>query len=156
MEEHYKIKPIGVVHSQLKTRKEARDSDTKENIAEIEILEDYQQGLSDLKNFSHIVILFWMHKAKFDSLKVRPIYHPEKLRGVFATRHPDRPNPIGITIAELLEVKGNKLKVKGIDMLDETPIIDIKPYTEYYKKEPYKCGWLNGKRFPWSEERKTT
>jgi tRNA-Thr(GGU) m(6)t(6)A37 methyltransferase TsaA len=110
--------------------------------------------LSDIKDFSHIVVIFWMHRATFDSLKVRPIYHPEKLRGVFATRHPDRPNPIGITVAELLAVRGNKLKVKGIDILDGTPVLDIKPYTKYYSTEPYKCGWLDGRSFPWSEERK--
>jgi tRNA-Thr(GGU) m(6)t(6)A37 methyltransferase TsaA len=155
MEEHFQIRPIGVTHSSLKTRQDAKDCNTKENVGEIEIFEEYQQGLSDLGGFSHIVVIFWMHKAKFESLKVRPIFHPERLRGVFATRHPDRPNPIGITIAELIEVKGNKLEIKGFDMLDGTPVLDIKPYTEYYIKEPYKRGWLSGKKFPWSEERKS-
>jgi tRNA-Thr(GGU) m(6)t(6)A37 methyltransferase TsaA len=155
MERNFQVRSIGLVHSAFKTKEEARDCGTKENIGEIEIFEEYQQGLSDLKDFSHIVILFWMHKSKFDSLKVRPIYHPEKLRGVFATRHPDRPNPIGMSIVELLDVKGNRLKARGIDMLDGTPVLDIKPYTEYYRKEPYKCGWLSGKKFPWSEERKS-
>jgi tRNA-Thr(GGU) m(6)t(6)A37 methyltransferase TsaA len=148
MEEHFQIRPVGVMHSTLKTRQDARDADSKENIGEIEIFEEFQQGLSDLKDFSHIVVLFWMHKARFESLKVRPLYHPEKLRGVFATRHPDRPNPIGLTIAELLEIKGNRLKIRGFDMIDATPILDIKPYTEYYVKKPYKSGWLSGKKFP--------
>jgi tRNA-Thr(GGU) m(6)t(6)A37 methyltransferase TsaA len=86
-----------------------------------------------------------MHKASFKTLKVQPIYYTEKLRGVFATRHPDRPNPIGITVVELLERKEHILKVKGIDMLDGTPILDIKPYTKGYQKEPTKLGWLSEK-----------
>lgn len=155
MEEAFRVRPVGVVHSQCKTGEQARDADMRESIGEIEIFEEFLQGMSDLKDFSHIVVIFWMHRAGFDSLKVRPIYHPEKLRGVFATRHPDRPNPIGITIVELLNVRGNRLKVKGVDMLDGTPVLDIKPYTEYYRREPYKSGWLSGKEFPRSEERKS-
>ncbi len=86
-----------------------------------------------------------MHKSHFKSLKVSPIYFPEIPRGVFATRHPDRPNPIGITAVELVERKNNILKVKGIDMLDKTPVIDIKPYTLGDIKESVITGWLEKK-----------
>ena len=142
----YKVKPIGVCHSGLKTREEVIDSNTDENIGEIEIYKDYEDGLSDLEGFSHILVIFWMHKASFKSLKVRPLYHPEKLRGVFATRHPDRPNPIGITVVELLERKGNLLKVKGIDMIDGTPVLDIKPVTRRSQRVATRFGWLADKR----------
>ncbi len=139
----YKVKPIGVVHSRFKTREEIINSKTEENVGEIEIFKEYSEGLSDLDGFSHIIVIFWMHKSFFKSLKVRPIHHPEKLRGVFATRSPDRPNPLGITVVELLERKDNMLSIKGIDMLDETPVLDIKPYTKREQKDTIKCGWLS-------------
>lgn len=142
MNNSYKVKPIGIVHSSFKTGKEVINSKTNENVGEIEIFKEYEDGLSDLGGFSHIVVIFWMHKSSFRSLKVQPIYHPEKLRGVFATRHPDRPNPLGITIVELLERKGNILKVKGVDMIDGTPILDVKPYTKRDQKVPAEFGWL--------------
>ena len=142
MNNSYKVKPIGIVHSSFKTGKEVINSTIDENVGEIEIFKEYEDGLSDLGGFSYIVVIFWMHKSSFQSLKVQPIYHPEKLRGVFATRHPDRPNPLGITIVELLERIGNILKIKGVDMIDGTPILDIKPYTKSSQKAPTKFGWL--------------
>jgi tRNA-Thr(GGU) m(6)t(6)A37 methyltransferase TsaA len=147
MKEIFKIKPIGIVHSKFKTRKQVINSEVKENIGEIEISKEYEKGLSDIDGFSHITVIWWMHKSSFKSLKVRPLYHPEKLRGVFATRSPDRPNPIGITIVELLERKENILKVKGIDMIDGTPVLDIKPYTKGYQKIPTKFGWFSEKKY---------
>ncbi len=142
MKNLYKVKAIGIIHSNLKTREEAIKSKADENIGEIEILKEYENGLNDIDGFSHIVVVFWMHKFSFRSLRVRPIYHPNKLRGVFATKHPDRPNPIGITVVELLKRKKNILKVKGIDMINGTPVLDIKPYTKSYQKVPTKLGWL--------------
>ena len=142
MKNLYKLKPIGIVHSSLKTKEEAIKSKTDENIGEIEIFKEYGEGLNDIDGFSHIVVIFWMHKSSFRSLKVRPIFYPNKLRGVFATKHPDRPNPIGITVVELLKRKRNILKVKGIDMVDGTPVLDIKPYTKSYQKVPTKFGWF--------------
>ena len=81
---------------------------------------------------SHSTLLF--HKSKGCSLRVRPLHH-EGVRGVFATRHPDRPNPIGFTIVELLERRGNVLRVRGVDMVDGTPVVDIKPHTYIWRSE---------------------
>jgi len=147
METRYEFKPIGYVHSDLTTREEALKSKTAENLGTLEILPEFEEGLSDLEGFSHIYVVFWLHKAVFKTLKVIPIFFPEKERGIFATRHPDRPNPIGVTIVELLEIEGNILKVKGVDMFDGTPILDIKPYMEREYKNNAKFGWLTGKRF---------
>jgi tRNA-Thr(GGU) m(6)t(6)A37 methyltransferase TsaA len=147
MGNQYKFQPIGYVHSELNTREEALGSKTAENIGTLEILPELEDGLSDLDGFSHIFVVFCLHKAKFRSLKIVPIYFPEKERGIFATRHPDRPNPIGVTIVELLERKGNVLKVRGVDMFDGTPILDIKPYMEKDIKKDAGFGWLTGKRF---------
>lgn len=146
MRNFHKVTPIGVTHSDLKTREEIVNSKIDQNIGEIEIFKEYEDGLSDLEGFSHIVVIFWMHKSSFQSLKVRPISHPGKLRGVFATRHPDRPNPLGVTIVELTERKGNILEVKGIDMIDGTPVLDIKPVTMSSQRgaaKATKFGWLS-------------
>ncbi len=138
----YRVKPIGVVHSKFKTREADIYSTLDENIGEIEIFTEYVEGLSDLEGCSHIIVIFWLHKSNFTSLKIRPRHHPEKLRGVFATRSPDRPNPLGLTVVRLIEHKGNVLRVKGIDMLDGTPVLDIKPYTKREKIDAAECRWL--------------
>ena len=141
----YDVKPIGIVHSCLHDRAGAVNSDRENNVGEIEILKEYEQGLCDIDGFSHIIIVFWFHQSQFRSLKVTPLHFPDRQRGVFATRHPDRPNPVGITVARLLGRKGNVLQVQGIDMLDGTPVIDIKPYTRGDQKQDIKLGWLSGK-----------
>lgn len=142
MPDSYSIKAIGIVHSRFNTREEVINSTADNRIGEIEIFKEYEVGLSDLEGFSHIIVIFWMHKSHFRSLKVRPLYHPEKLRGIFATRHPDRPNPVGFTVVELLKRRGRTLRVKGIDMLDGTPVIDVKPYTRGDQVCPTRLGWL--------------
>lgn len=144
----FELKPIGVVHSQFKSCEEIANSNKDENVGTIEISSDYANGLDDIDGFSHIIVICWMHKSTYHSLKVRPIYHPEKLRGIFATRHPGRPNPIAITVMELLERKENILKVKGIDLLDGTPVLDIKPYTRRDRKDNVEFGWLSEKKYP--------
>lgn len=144
----FELKPIGIVHSPFKSREAIANSNKDENIGTIEISKDYAEGLDDIDGFSHIILVCWLHRSTFHSLKVKPIYHPEKLRGIFATRHPDRPNPIAITVLELLERKGNILQVKGIDLLDGTPVLDIKPYTRRDIKDKANFGWLSEKKFP--------
>ena len=144
----FELKPIGIVHSPFNSREDIANSNKDENIGTIEISMDYAEGLDDIDGFSHIILVCWLHRSTFQSLKVKPIYHPEKLRGIFATRHPDRPNPIAITVLELLERKGNILKVKGIDLLDGTPVLDIKPYTRRDRRDQANFGWLSEKKFP--------
>lgn len=141
MNSSFELKPIGVVHSSLTTGEQVRNSDKSANLGEVELFQEYTPGLRDIEGFSHIVIVFWMDRAKFDSLEVTPIYEPDSTRGLFATLHPNRPNPVGITIAQLLEKQENILKVKGIDIFDSSPVIDIKPYTESYRKDIRKFGW---------------
>ena len=143
--EIYKIKPIGIVHSSLKTREEVLNSKIDENLGRIEIVKAYEEGLSDVEGFSHIVVIFWMHRSSYSTLTINPIYYPDTTHGVFATMHPDRPNPIGITVVELLERKGNILGIKGVDMIDGTPVVDIKPYTKSYQRIPIRSGWLTNK-----------
>lgn len=100
------------------------------------------EGLADLEGFSHIIILYGFHLSKGYQLKVKP-FMDEEVRGVFATRAPRRPNPIGLSIVRLLGIKGNTLDIQGVDVVDGTPLLDIKPYVpnfDHVECESY--GWL--------------
>lgn len=136
-----KLRPIGLIHTPLKTKEDAIKAKGKETIGQIEVFKEYQDGLRDIEGFSHIIIVWLFHQSGGYSLKVRPL-HYEGLRGVFATRHPNRPNPLGVSVVELIDREGNMLKVKGIDTMDKTPLLDIKPYTRSDRKENAKFGWL--------------
>ena len=139
---------IGVIHSSYKTPAECpRQASKSVQIAEIEVFEEYAGGLKDIDGFSHIVVLYWLHKSQGHSLLVVTPWDA-KPHGFFTTRSPRRPNPIGLSVVELIERKGNILRVKGIDACDGTPLLDIKPYVpEFDEKEmrEVKIGWLEGK-----------
>lgn len=147
------LNPIGFVRSPFKSlenipeRRIVSLSNFEDVIGEIEILEEYEEGLRDIDGFSHLIIVFVFHEIKDKKLKVIPPFNGKE-RGVFSTRSPFRPNPIGMTIVELLEKKGKILRVKGIDMIDGTPVIDIKPYTIRDSKINIKMGWLDEKLRP--------
>lgn len=125
------LKPVGIVRSEIKEPTRER---YPENISEIVIDIDLTESLDNLDEFSHIIILYWIHKSRRPApAKVRPRGNPDNdLMGVFATRSPDRPNPIGKATAALLERRGNILKVQGLDAIDGTPVLDIKPYIPGY------------------------
>lgn len=111
----------------------------------VEVFPQYAQGLSDLEGFSHIVLIYHFHLSRGFSLEVKP-YLDEKLRGVFATRAPSRPNPVGISVVRLLKREKEKLFIQNIDIVDGTPLLDIKPYVpEFDKPEKIKIGWLEKK-----------
>jgi len=138
-----KLKSIGVIHVPSQDKEASGEKDAV-TISEIEVFRKYQDGLKDVEGFSHLVILYLLHKSKSYSLHVRPRLDTT-LRGVFATRSPNRPNRIGLRVVELLERNGNKLKVKGLDAEDNTPLLDIKPYTPKDRIENIRIGWLEGK-----------
>lgn len=120
--------PIGVIHSPYTNREETprqgRLSD-KESI--LEIYSEFKEGLEGIKDKRHIIILYWAHLGKRDVLKTTTPFGPE-MKGVFATRSPSRPNPIALCIADLIKVEENRLYVRGVDAIDGSPILDIKPY----------------------------
>ncbi|MBU7035497.1 MAG: tRNA (N6-threonylcarbamoyladenosine(37)-N6)-methyltransferase TrmO [Theionarchaea archaeon] len=117
--------PIGVVKNGITERPPA----WKDVISEIHIRKELQEGLSDLEEFSHVLVLFYLHLSMSSRLKVHPRGDESlPLVGVFGTRAPVRPNPIGVTITELVSVRENILTVKGLDAFDETPVLDIKPH----------------------------
>jgi len=125
-----KLKPIGVIRTPFKTMSDTpRWGTLTSAVGEIEIFPEYAEGLDKIEKFSSIEVLFYFHKSKRDALKAVPPHIGEE-RGVFATRAPIRPNPIGLTLMEIIETNGRFLKVKNVDMLDGTPVLDIKSYKD--------------------------
>ncbi|MDI9610144.1 MAG: tRNA (N6-threonylcarbamoyladenosine(37)-N6)-methyltransferase TrmO [Archaeoglobaceae archaeon] len=137
------IKPIGIIRSPFKDKNSAPNQGRFcEEIFEIEIFPEFEEGLKDLETCTHLIILYWLDQAKRDSLIAIPP-HDNREHGVFATRSPNRPNPIGFSVVELLERNGRFLKVKRLDAIDKTPVIDIKPYSSALDcVENAKIGWF--------------
>jgi tRNA-Thr(GGU) m(6)t(6)A37 methyltransferase TsaA len=142
------LKPIGVVHSPFKEPFGKLPKTPSERInyqGTIEIFPEFKDGLKDLGGFSHIIIIFYFHKAEYSHLIVKP-YLDDSLRGVFATRFPHRPNLIGSSVVQLLKIDENILSIRGLDMIEGTPVLDIKPYIpEINSNEDIRVGWLEGK-----------
>jgi tRNA-Thr(GGU) m(6)t(6)A37 methyltransferase TsaA len=108
----------------------------------IELHPKYMEGLKDLEGFSHIILLYHFHQIEKMQLLVHP-YLDEDIHGIFATRAPVRPNPIGISIVELIEIKKTVLKIKGVDILNQTPLLDIKPFVPLFDHRKAQTGWLS-------------
>ena len=121
------LKPIGTIHSKIKERIKGY---TAISAATIEIQPELMEGLDNLDEFSHIIVIFYAHKSRHPApLKVYPRHHAHTREvGVFASRSPDRPNPIAKSTVRLLKREGNILTVEGLDAMDGTPVLDIKPY----------------------------
>ncbi len=136
--------PIGTIHTPFKDAAGTPIQGALSNDAEGEIVvaPAYRQGLSDLEGFSHIVLIYAFHRINGFKLKMKPYLDTEE-RGIFATRSPCRPNPIGLTVVRLIEINSCRLKVEGVDMLDETPLLDIKPNIPAFDhRAPDRCGWF--------------
>ncbi|KHO62994.1 tRNA-Thr(GGU) m(6)t(6)A37 methyltransferase TsaA [Thermoanaerobacter sp. YS13] len=119
---------IGVIHSPYKKRGEApHQGRVSDKEAVLEIYPEFQDGLHDIESKKHIIVLYWCHLGKRDVIKTVTPWGPE-VKGVFATRSPSRPNPIAFCVADIVKIERNKLYVKGVDALDGSPILDIKPY----------------------------
>ena len=139
-----KYVPIGIVHSPFKEPKGTpiQPAGAKDVKGSIEIFPEYSEGLKDIEGFSHIILIFHFHLSKKNSLKVKP-YMDNSVHGVFATRSPSHPNPIGFSVVRLVKVEKNILHVKDIDIIDGTPLLDIKPYVpEFDARKTEKIGWL--------------
>jgi len=105
----------------------------------------FAEGLKDLEGFSHIILIYHLHRSRGFKLHVKP-FLDDQLRGVFATRAPRRPNAIGISIVRLLQVDRNILKIEDVDILDGTPLLDIKPYVPTFdEREDVRTGWLSSR-----------
>ena len=108
----------------------------------VELFPRYAEGLCDLEGFSHVILIYHFHRAGPGRLRVRP-FMDDREHGVFATRAPARPNPIGISVVRLLGIEGNVLHVADVDIVDETPLLDVKPYVpQFDAPSGARIGWL--------------
>ena len=124
------LQEIGIVHNAYKNLTDIpRQGRMSEEVSEIEIHPNFSDGLLKIEQNKYLIVLYWAHLAKRDILKTIPPAAKE-LHGVFASRSPGRPNPLSLCIAELIAREDNILRVKGIDALDGSSVIDIKPYTK--------------------------
>ncbi len=141
------LEPIGIIHTPFKTKEgmPIQSIGAKGIKGQIELNEEFVPGLADLDGFSHIILIYYFHKSTGFELLTIP-FLDDTPRGVFATRAPKRHNPIGLSVVRILKIEKNIIYVENVDMLDETPLLDIKPYIpdfDIHKTE--KIGWIENK-----------
>ncbi len=147
---------IGIIHSPFK---EPKGTPIQPRAAQgihgtVEVFQEYSEGLKDIDGFSHVILVYHFHLSKESSLRVKP-FMDDQTHGVFSTRAPNRPNPIGISVVQLVKIEGNILQVKDLDIVDGTPLLDIKPYVpEFDIRDAKKKGWLekNVSKLPTSKD----
>lgn len=143
---------IGIIHTPYRIKKDCpiQPLYTTDALAYVEVFKQYAEGLKDIETFSHIYLFYQFDRS--DSVQlVRPTFLDDTPHGIYASRHPCRPNGIGISIVKLVNRVKNTLVIAGADMLDETPLLDIKPYLPKYDAIPDASeGWTAGK--PWRQK----
>lgn len=138
------LKPIGIIHSPFSTLEDMPIQPTSQASKPgiVEIYTQYIEGLKDLDGFSHIYLLYYLHRVESVKLIITPFLDSQP-RGLFATRAPCRPNPIGLSLVQLERIDGNKLHIAYLDILDRTPLLDIKPYIpEFEPTQDTRIGWV--------------
>lgn len=141
-----KITAIGIIRSPFKAKEKTPIQPTQSNrVGCVKVFKKFADGLKDIDGFSHLILLYQFHRSRGYELVIKP-FLDNKPHGIFATRFPRRPNPIGISVVRLLKRKETNLLVSGIDVLDGTPLLDIKPYVpDFSAREPIRIGWLKTK-----------
>ena len=137
-------RPIGIIHTPFKEVENMpiQPSGAAGIHGTVELFPEFAEGLKDLDGFSHLILLYHFHESRGHKLIVTPFLDSEP-RGVFATRAPKRPNPIGLSIVRLIRIQGATLDIENVDILDGTPLLDIKPYVpEFDHQEDCRIGWL--------------
>jgi tRNA-Thr(GGU) m(6)t(6)A37 methyltransferase TsaA len=136
--------PIGFIHSPFREVSAIpKGLGTKhEAIGEIELLREFEPGLDGIEGFSHLYVIWEFDRSDGFDLAVAPPSDPSQTHGVFSTHAPRRPNPLALTVVELLARDGARLRVRGVDMLDGTPVLDIKPVWSSIPQEKLRRGWL--------------
>lgn len=141
-------KPIGVIHSPFRDVKgmPIQPAGAEGVVGTVEIELEYAAGLKDIEGFSHIILIYHFHLSEGYSLEVKPFLDDE-LHGVFATRAPTRPNAIGISVVRLVRLEGRVIHVADVDIVDGTPLLDLKPYVpEFDTRKTTRIGWLSKAR----------
>jgi tRNA-Thr(GGU) m(6)t(6)A37 methyltransferase TsaA len=136
------MKPIGEIHSPFTDKVQTPIQPTRSQaVGRVEIFPEFAAGLQDLEGFSHLILLYIFHQSHGYALRVKP-FLDDQLRGLFATRYPCRPNPIGLSVVRLLARRENILDIEGLDMLEGTPLLDIKPYVpDFDVRTDTHTGW---------------
>jgi tRNA-Thr(GGU) m(6)t(6)A37 methyltransferase TsaA len=143
MMKRWRLRPIGLIRSGYRDPADIpRGLGAKHKArGTLEVLPDFAEGLKDIEGFSHLYLIWIFHRSKGHMLTAHPP-SDDRPHGVFATRAPFRPNPIGLTVVRLLRRRGRRLYLSGVDMVDGTPVLDIKPYLSSVPPEELKRGWL--------------
>jgi tRNA-Thr(GGU) m(6)t(6)A37 methyltransferase TsaA len=143
----YQMHPIGIIHSPFTDKSQTPIQASRSQVTGfVEIYPEFAEGLQDLEGFSHIILLYVFHESTGYSLHVKPFLDDQE-RGLFATRYPARPNPIGFSVVRLISQIGRVLEVEGVDMLDGTPLLDIKPYVpDFDIRTNTRSGWYESRR----------
>ena len=138
----FTMKPIGVIHSPFTDKRQTPiQASRSQAIGQVEVYPEFAEGLQDVEGFSHLILLYVFHRSSEYTLRVKPFLDDE-WRGLFATRYPSRPNPLGLSVVHLLERHDNILEIEGVDVLDGTPLLDIKPYMpEFDVRTGVHTGW---------------
>ncbi len=137
--------PIGIIHSPYKEPKDIPIQGRFKNTTEawVELLEEYTGGLKDLDGFSHAILLFYFHKSNKEEIEGKPFLEQTK-HGIFAIRSPHRPNHIGFSVVKIKGIEKNKMYFTEVDVIDGTPLLDIKPYVKYFdSRNNVVSGWLD-------------
>jgi tRNA (adenine37-N6)-methyltransferase len=143
------IEPIGIIHTPFKTKEECpiQPLYAADSSGSVEVFGEYEQGLKDIETFSHIYLVYLFDRSGKIDL-VRPTFLDDEPHGIYASRHPCRPNSIGLSIVKLVRREGNVLAIEGADMLDKTPLLDIKPYVPRFDAiSAASEGWFAGKKW---------
>ena len=141
-------RPIGIIHTPFR---EVENMPIQPSGAEgirgtVDLFPEFAEGLKDLEGFSHVILLYHFHESRGYKLTVTP-FLDSKPRGLFATRAPKRPNPIGLSTVRLIHIRGCSLDIENVDILDGTPVVDIKPYVPEFDFQPAcRIGWLEQAR----------
>lgn len=135
--------PIGTIHSPFTDKGSTPIQSARSHATgQVQIDPAYAEGLLDIEGFSHLILLYAFHASTGCTLRVTP-FLDDQPHGLFATRYPNRPNPLGLSVVELVGRNGNVLEIKGVDVLDGTPLLDLKPYVPEFDARPQaRVGWL--------------
>lgn len=141
------MRPIGVIHSPFLTKQETPIQPTRSQArGQVEVYPEFSEGLQDVEGFSHLILLYAFHQSGQYELRVKP-FLDDQLRGLFATRYPSRPNPLGLSIVRLVVRQANLLEIEGVDVLDGTPLLDIKPYVpDFDIRFETRTGWYESRK----------
>jgi tRNA-Thr(GGU) m(6)t(6)A37 methyltransferase TsaA len=143
--EEIRLTPIGVIHSQFKqaTGTPIQPCRAGDSPGYVTLRPEFVDGLDDLAGFDRVWLIYYFHRAAAAKMRIVP-YRDTVERGLFATRVPARPNPVGMSCVRLLDIGGNILRLAEVDILDNTPLLDLKPYVPHYDNYPVqRCGWLD-------------